>query len=408
MSWRAYVCDTMTGLIAFPIDLPAFSWSLTVSDSSMRTTSGKGTGEGEASSLKVPWSAVPGADAAARASALASLRRSVCLMWQTEEDAATALPGTPVVFGAIGQRVDTQLDTTFSLVSPLSLLAQRYLVREGRFGTAPLGGSQASGGSSDAVSYGGMSLRGIASEVGYLCTSAKPGGLLPIDWTYRGERGGNGRTFRAYDVQNLSCASILEGISNVDGGPDMQLRPYLDADGRHVRLSFLAASDGDVYLGRSTVRRLASFPGGGTLGNVSVAHAAPVSRVYATGAGTEEKQLCHLAEDLTLQRLHDPWPLCETSQSDSDADSLSLLSSRARSALAGTSRPAIQLSGQVAANDPDAPSPGSMWPGETVEVALDGFPSLPDGVYRMRLMEMSGDEGDVVKVKFDTYPDPVY
>ena len=60
MAWRAYIVDTITGRILAPIDLPSFSWSVSVSDSSLVTTKDKGVGENEVSGLKLPWTAIPG------------------------------------------------------------------------------------------------------------------------------------------------------------------------------------------------------------------------------------------------------------------------------------------------------------------------------------------------------------
>jgi hypothetical protein len=51
---------------------------------------------------------------------------------------------------------------------------------------------------------------------------------------------------------------------------------------------------------------------------------------------------------------------------------------------------------------------GSMWPGETVELAIDGFPTLPDGVYVQRLMSMRGDEGSTVTLKFAPFASDLY
>ena len=50
---------------------------------------------------------------------------------------------------------------------------------------------------------------------------------------------------------------------------------------------------------------------------------------------------------------------------------------------------------------------GSIWPGETLDVAIDGFPDWPDGTYRMRLMQMSGDHTSLVKLKFAPVADPL-
>lgn len=377
--------------------MPAFSWALSVSDSSFSTTRDKGTGEGEASSITLPWTAVPGDDAAARGSELASARRGIVLFWTNEGD---DWPGVPVIWGAIGTRSDSLSDTTFSLDSPLTILAGRYCVREGAFGA--FGGT-----SRDVVSFQGQSYRSIAAQVGELCCGSKPGGQLPIDWQYAGEKGGHDRTYQAFDIQNLSCRDILTKLANVSGGPDMQFRPYV-RDRQHVCLRFLAGSDADVYLGQDTVRRLSCFPGGGSIEDVTVDHLGPVSRVYVNGAGTDQQQLCALAEDLTLQRVQDPWPITETTLSDTDTDNLGLLREHAKAQLEAGARPLMQLSGYVDASDADAPSPGHLWPGEVVELSIDGFPTLPDGIYRLRLMEMSGDEGSRIKLKFDACPDPIF
>lgn len=42
--WRAYLADTMTGLIDSPLDLPSFSWSMSIGDFALTTTRGKDVG----------------------------------------------------------------------------------------------------------------------------------------------------------------------------------------------------------------------------------------------------------------------------------------------------------------------------------------------------------------------------
>ena len=401
MAWQAYVADTMSGLLVAPIDIPSFAWSVSVSDSSMSTTRDKGTGEYDASGLTLPWASVPGATTADRAALLTQDKRSIVLAWTTSR---TGL-GTPILFGAISPRTDTWQDTSFTLSSVTELLASRYLVREGVFGTG------AGGTSTDEIAFRDMSLRGIASEIGSMCTDGKPGGRLPIDWQYAGERGGHERTYTAFDVQNLSCADLLDKISNVSGGPDMQFRPYW-SDERHVRLAFEAASDADVYLGQRQVHRLSCRCHGGDLDEVSVDHVGPVMRVYGVGAGSDRAQLTTLAQDLTLTGIDDPWPLRESVWSDTDTDRLDLLQSHTQAVLASNSRPLMQIKGRIDANDTDPSGTpvhplGSFWPGEIVELAFDGFPGLPDGVYRARLMQMSGDETSRVSLTFDVMDDPV-
>ncbi|GAA2184928.1 hypothetical protein GCM10009785_34730 [Brooklawnia cerclae] len=307
----------------------------------------------------------------------------------------------PILWGMIGPRRDSWLDTTFDLDSVLTILDDRYMVREGVYGA----GANAT--SPDQIYLSGLSLRGIASEVGWQCTAAKPAGVLPVDWTYRGEAGDHERTYEAFNVANLSGKSILEKIAATSGGPDMQWRPYM-ADSQHVRLAFVAGSDADVFLGQTAVHSLRLFPGGGDLQSVTIDHASPVMRVYGSGSGTDAAQITHLSEDLTLARLRDPWPLREASYADSDQDRTDLLTRDTDAVLAANSRPLIQLSGTLDCSDEHAPQPGEFWPGEVFELAIDGFPSLPDGVYPMRLMEMSGDQTSRVSLIFDATDDPIY
>lgn len=386
--WRLHTCDTMTGELRRPIDIPSASWSLSVSDASLSTTKDKGTGEGEASSITVPWTAVWGETARERARELTAGKRGIVLGW--EEAGAFR----PLVFGAVGQRTDTALDTSFSLDSVQALLSSRYVVREGQFvkGAQPL-------------SLSGLSLRAIAANVGWYATEGKPGGSLPIDWGDFYERGGHQRTFWPWNVSNLSAADVLEKIANVEGGPDITFRPYM-ADAHHVRLRMVAGSDADPYVGQDVVRRLQWFHGAGSVHSLTVAHLGPVERVYATGAGTEDEKDVALAEDLTYCRQRDPWPIVEECVSCTDSDDHALLEGHARGRLKADWWPLCQVTCTVDLADPQVPRIGEVWPGDAMTLAVEGFPTIPDGEYHVRLMEMSGDLGTLVTLKFDPMRDP--
>lgn len=388
MSWRLYTADTITGELRRPIDVPSCSWSLSVSDAALSTTRDKGAGEGEASSLTVPWSAVWGSTARERAHELTAGKRAIVLCW--EEDGATV----PLVFGAIGQRTDTALDTSFSLDSVTTLLSQRYVVREGDFRKC-----------APAISLDNLSLRAIAANVGWYATEGKPAGSLPIDWGDFYERGGHQRTFWPWNVSNLSAADVLEKIADVEGGPDITFRPYM-ADAHHVRLRMVAGSDVDPYVGQDVVRRLQWFHGAGSVHSLTVAHLGPVERVYATGAGTEDEKDVALAEDLTYCRQSDPWPIVEECASCTDSDDHSLLESHARGRLVADWWPMCQVTCTVDLADPQVPRIGEVWPGDAMTLAVEGFPTIPDGEYPVRLMEMSGDLGTLVTLKFDPMRDP--
>ena len=216
--------------------------------------------------------------------------------------------------------------------------------------------------------------------------------------------------YKDYNIANHSCAQILKNIASTDGGPDMQFRPY-QSDSQHIRFRFEAGSDGDVFLRNKQELSLDSGPYGGTLESVKIDRAAPVMRVYGTGSGSDTATLCAMSEDLSLcSRMNDSWPLRETVLSGTDVKLYEQLKGRTDAQLAATRYPLAQFTGVLDADDVDTAGNllhplGSFWPGETFHVAVEGFPDWPDGVYVMRLMQMSGDETSKVTLKFDPIVD---
>lgn len=396
--WAAYITDTMTGMVLSRVDMPAFSWTITVSDASLATLKQKGTGSGTVSGVQLPWSALDATTPAARDELLTPDRRAIVLCATNGDDL-----GMPILWGAIGQRTDTHTDTAFALSSVMTMLQDRYLIREGKYGTGPHGTS------TDTITING-SLRGIASQIGWLCTNGKPGGQLPIDWHYRGEPGQHTRTYDAWDVQNLQCSTLLTNISNVIGGPDLGFRPRWDD--AHIRLDFVAGSDTDPHIGQSIVHRLTWSPWGGTIGDLSIDHLGAVHRVYASGSGTDKSQLCHLSQDLHMIDSRDaPYPLREAVYSDSDTDKLDLLTQHADGVLHANGKPLMQVKCTMDTGttvDGAQTSPlGSIWPGDAVELSVRGHAALPDGIYTCRLMEISGDHTTKINLIFDPQPDPI-
>lgn len=394
--WRCYLGDTLSGAIGEPIDIPNFTWQVTISDCSMSTTRDKGVAGYEAGGLMLPWSAVPGSDASARRKALASYRRSLIIMWEDDKGRV------PVISAAIGERVDTFLDTSFELVSMKNLLGQRIFSYEGTFGKG-----NPTGTTTRNANYRGWSLRGIASDMGVWCTDRKPGGTLPIDWSYTGEKGKHDRTYYGFNASNNSYSKLLDEITNVQNGPDAQLRPYITEDGMRVRHRLVMGTDAHPALDQTgLIPTLTFFPGGGTIENIRVAHTAPVMRVYAYGAGQDQAQLTYLAEDRTLLETSDPWPLVEMSVGFTDDTNLNLLKTHAEARLRAERNPLAQVEGDIWLGDPSTPSLSDFWVGQLVDLDIRDHPGLPDGVYRLRLMEMSGNATDQVHLVFDPMIDP--
>ena len=140
MTWRLWLTDARTGLMVRPLDVPSFSWTMTVGSFGFSTTS-KDLGEEDASSLTVPFSQLdeygPDGSLVHRAtpaeidSVLGMGRRALTVCWDYE--GCSDPRGIPLMWGVLGEREDHWLDTTFPLYSPMDLLANRYAVRDGDF-----------------------------------------------------------------------------------------------------------------------------------------------------------------------------------------------------------------------------------------------------------------------------------
>lgn len=388
--WTTYIFETMTGALLAPVDIPSLSWTQTVSSCSLSTTKDKGVGKLDGSGLTIPWTALPAKTQEARNDLLAPYKRGLVLLWN----------GSPVIAGIIGTRTDTWEDTAFSLISPLDFLANRILVREDTFGKSW------NNTTTDTIYFNNMSLRGIASEIGYLATNAKPSGFLPIDWQYRGEKGSSQRTYYGYNVANNGLKKLLTELSNVQNGPDIQFRPVLE-DNR-VKWVFYAGSEGNPYLNQTgSIPTLTWYDGAGTIEGLKVAHGSPVMRVYGTGSGQDEGTLCSLVQDMTLSERPQGYPLIETHTGSNDWSNAGLVTAHAQASLDAASRPLIQMTGEVYINDTgNSVTPSQVWTGQEVDLDLHGYPSMPNGVYRLRLMEMKGNLSDKIALTFDPIYDP--
>lgn len=401
MSWQPYLTDVHTGLLGAPIDIPSFSWSMDINDSSMSTTKSKKVDLDQVQNITVPWDTIPGSTQREKYEAIEAGHVGLCLMWERDGKQ------TPILWGAISGREDSYESASFTVESIYSILGDRIVCREGAF---------KNGTSTDTITYTGMSMRGIASEIGYLCTSCKPGGELPVDWQYRGEthqrkNGENStihtRNYEAWNAGNQTGKQVFDKLAQVIDGVDMTFRPYL-ADSQHVRLKFTAGTDSNLYLGQDIIHSFTSFRGGGTLENVKVTYSDPVQRVYATGAGQDKATLTAFAQNLTLVSTSNPMMLRESTISDTDATDVTLLQKTADNALTSRLAPIMQIQADYYCDDENTPDMGDMWPGELVQLHLTDYPTLPNGVYTLRVMQMSGDNSSKISLLFDITTIPYY
>jgi hypothetical protein len=382
--WNSYICDTISGLMITPIEIQSFSWHMSVSDSSLSTNTKRNIGEDGLSQISLPWASVPSNTPEGRNSILYPMKRSIVLMWDD----------TPVIFGTIGYRVDSEDCTDFSLLSIQDILSSRYLVRENVFGKS-YGGT-----TNDTISYNNMSLRGIAADIIRKCTREKPSGVLPIDTQYDGETGNHQRTYYGYNVSNNAADKLLNEITNVQDGIEMRFVPYKEEN--NIRLRFEAGTDSEHELVNSNAKRTLTWfsNGRGLIEELKVSNIGPSMRVYGTGAGQDDSTLCHLAQDLSLCQTRDPWPIVESVVSDTSWDNIDLLRRHSEGTLESSKYPLCQIKGAVHINDFEDQFMGMVWPGDLIDIDIRDHPSLPDGIYTTRILRMEGDSTDKVSLTF--------
>lgn len=382
--WNSYICDTISGLMITPIEIQNFSWHMSVSDSSLSTNTRRNIGEDGLSQISLPWASVPSNTPEERNSILYPMKRSIVLMWDD----------TPIIFGTIGYRVDSEDCTDFSLLSIQDILSSRYLVRENVFGKS-YGGT-----TNDTISYNNMSLRGIAADIIRKCTREKPSGGLPIDTQYDGETGNHQRTYYGYNVSNNAADKLLNEITNVQDGIEMRFVPYKKEN--NIRLRFEAGTDSEHELVNSNAKRTLTWfsNGRGLIEGLKVSNIGPSMRVYGTGAGQDDSTLCHLAQDLFLCQTRDPWPIVESVVSDTSWDNIDLLRRHSEGTLESSKYPLCQMKGSVHINDFEDQFMGMVWPGDLIDIDIRDHPSLPDDIYTTRILRMEGDSTDKVSLTF--------
>lgn len=409
MKHVAYITDIRTGRILNKIDLGSFSWSMSMNDSSLTTTPNKVVRADEVSNIDVQWSSVPGRTQAEKAMALMPDMRAIVIFSQEDNDRLNNGYGIPMIWCAISTKKSSWESVSLTAESIYQMLAYRIAVPEGYF---------VDGYSPRAYTLKKQTMRGIASYVGKLCTSMKPGGELPVDWPYIGEKhvwlkgedsDKHTRTYSAWNVNNISGKDILDKLVGVQDGVDMQFRPYM-ADETHVRLSFVAGTDEEQYLRpeNGVPINFVCHDGAGNLENLEVDYSRTFQRVYATGAGEDAGTLTAFAEDLSTTNREGGLALREIAMSDTDSEKLSLLKRDATARLNSGKTPLMQFSGEFDENDKGSPRVGLIHPGEPCTINLQGYPDIPDGIYGTRIMELSGDESSKIKVVFDVVEVPYF
>lgn len=377
--WGFYVFDTLSGQILHNLPPVQFTWSNQIGDASIKGAIDKNAIQKQ--SLVWPWESLPQIGQAELNDLLMPDKRGILITFDDR----------PWLWGIIGDREDTFTDTSFPVNGASTFFSGYKLVNSFDSWSARAAAWEQSG-----LSLGTIAKRMVQTVL------EKPGANIPMtfdDDEVTANLPGHDtkyheRIFVPYDIANLTVSDLLKNISNVDGGPDIDFRPYIK-DGRVV-LHMCFGTEANPYIEQSSdivfpISARASAVSG-FKNTLSASYRA--DRVYATGSGQDEGTLTATAEDLSAVQAG--YPLREASVSSTSVTVVDTLRDNARAALS----PWPLSQWEVTVRADYAPHPlGTYFPGDEAIFPIRGFPTIPDGDYKARIVAMSGSEGMDVKLK---------
>jgi hypothetical protein len=219
-------------------------------------------------------------------------------------------------------------------------------------------------------------LQGIAADV---LANAIARQALPLD-VPAPITGTATRTYFGYEL--ISAGQRLQELTQVQGGPDILLKPYLTGTGtvRHTALI------GNPTLATSGKPLVFDYPGN-CMSVLPTDDGSTMSTVtYAKGNGIEYATLWAKSVDTTLTTAPANWPVLENvDTSHSDLIDQTALQQAANGTQGLTGRPVSTWAVTVRQDDLDYPF-GSYDPGATGTYNVRNHCWLPDGTYAQRIL----------------------
>lgn len=260
---------------------------------------------------------------------------------------------------------------------------------------------------SEDLTYTGLSLRGIMRQLvaDNLAQSYYdlPSLILPDT-----EEGTHERTYNGYDLKSI--ADNMTDLAGVINGPEFDFAPELSPDGASLQWRL---NIGSPLLGDQESNAVWDF---GTerapVDSITLdvdGSAAPCSRVWVKGTGSERALLTGFAEDLTWQQ--QGYPATDYVNGDHTSASVQqTLEDYADAYLDEFSTPTekwsctVRIDASGAAGE-YAPKLGNWALGDAPTFAVSGHPWLADGHYRRRVLGYSNSGTNTVELELSEEPE---
>lgn len=359
--WTAYLFQTTTGMIGPKLNFESTDWSIELNGA-------------ETINLKLMKSELPRVDLNYW---LSPWWAGVVLFWNN----------TPIVAGPMITRPSESFDfVTIGCGGIRSMLAKRFVADEyANWNDLPVYGN---------VSFTGFGLGTIAKKVVQKVLT-KRGGSLPISYPMADEIANHERNYRGFNIQNISCDDVLTKLSNVINGPDIMFKPRLIRDNA-LTFDMWTGTEAQprIYQKFSPVWDTTAPMGTVSTMNVIVTGTYQTNRVYSIGTGQDEGTMIKVVTDeAPLQK---QYPLLETSISGTSSENPVVVTNHGSGELEANVDPLLEIQMTVRA-DGEMPL-GQFWPGDLVDVVTKGWLSIPDGRTQMRLLSITGDHTNNVKI----------
>lgn len=363
--WRAYLIETMTGLIGAEVEMStngrhdmvlnqAGAATVTVQKSSLATI--------ESRWLR-PWA------------------QGIMLTFETESEGEL-----PWFAGPITAPPAEYTDSLSFSVSGIRSIFERRFLSDRDYALDEMADFK-----NGKVVYEDTHLAYIAQDI-VRKGMDKTGGYLPIRFatSVPSSGGGHERTYNNYDVANNNIHKRLSELSDVIGGPDVMFRPEWAGAGnrRFMRWAMHTGTAHSPVIPQSwemVIDGSAPQPQISELTmNVDGSHYA--TRSYATGSGQGSGIAMAMRESAAA--LRDQHPLLESADAYSSVTKTSTLADYARAAV--DIRPFVEI--HVSIDGSDSRSPLGRWQvGDTAVLKPGSWLTIPDREVRLRILRVTGD-----------------